>query len=146
MQLPLEPQYMLSVIHIQYHTCWCSSDFWSPSISKHGADPQSWNIPKGESDNEGPWLNWRLKMNFCNRNSKENLSRCDWIQSWDWTFSPMYSVSSIRRVNILIFEMSHSVKSTYKTLYKSWHRTCCFQNIYMINWKNYSYQWLVSKN
>ena len=44
MKLTLEQQYMLSFLHSQYHTCWCSCDFKSQCISMHGIDPQSWNI------------------------------------------------------------------------------------------------------
>ena len=35
---------MLSVLHGQYHTCWCSGNFRSQGISMHGIDPQSPNI------------------------------------------------------------------------------------------------------
>ena len=38
-------QYMLSVQHNLYHACWCSGDFRSQCISRHGIDPQSRNIP-----------------------------------------------------------------------------------------------------
>ena len=34
-------QYMLSVLHGQHHTCWCSGDFRSQGISRHGIDLQS---------------------------------------------------------------------------------------------------------
>ena len=42
MKLTLKQQYMymLSVIHSQCYTCWCSGDFRSQGISKHGIDPQ----------------------------------------------------------------------------------------------------------
>ena len=45
MKLTLEQQYMLSVLHSQYHACWCSGDFRSQGISRHGFDPQHQNIP-----------------------------------------------------------------------------------------------------
>ena len=35
---------MLSVLHSQYHACWCSGDLRSQGISRHGIDSQSWNI------------------------------------------------------------------------------------------------------
>ena len=44
-KLTLEQQYMLSVLHGQYHACWCSGDLRSQCISKHGNDPQSWSSP-----------------------------------------------------------------------------------------------------
>ena len=44
MKLPVEQQYMLSVPPSQYHACWCSGDFRSQCISRHGIDPQSMNI------------------------------------------------------------------------------------------------------
>ena len=44
MKLTLEQQYMLSVLHNQYHACCCSGDFRSQGISRLGVDPQSWNI------------------------------------------------------------------------------------------------------
>ena len=43
MKLTLE-QYMLSVLHSQYHACWCTGDFRSQCISRHGIDTQSQNI------------------------------------------------------------------------------------------------------
>ena len=45
MKLTLEWKYIFSVLHSQYHACWCSGDFRSQGISRHGIDPQSWNIP-----------------------------------------------------------------------------------------------------
>ena len=44
MKLSLKHQGILSVLHNQYHACWCSGDFWSQCISRHGIDPQSRNI------------------------------------------------------------------------------------------------------
>ena len=39
MKLILEQQYILSVLHNQYHARWCSGDFRSQGISRHGIDP-----------------------------------------------------------------------------------------------------------
>ena len=36
--------YMLAILYCQYHACWCSGDFRSQCISRHGIDPQSQNI------------------------------------------------------------------------------------------------------
>ena len=36
MKLTLEQQYMFSVLLCQYHACWCSGNFMSQGISKHG--------------------------------------------------------------------------------------------------------------
>ena len=44
-KLTLEQQYVLSVLHSQYHACWCSGDFRSQCISRHSIDLKSWNIP-----------------------------------------------------------------------------------------------------
>ena len=35
---------MLSVLHSQYHACWCSGDFRSQRLNRRGIDPQSRNI------------------------------------------------------------------------------------------------------
>ena len=35
---------MLSVLHSQYHACWCSGDFRSQGISRNGIDPQNLNV------------------------------------------------------------------------------------------------------
>ena len=40
----VEQQYMLSVLHSQYHACWCSGDFRSQGISRHDINPQKQNI------------------------------------------------------------------------------------------------------
>ena len=50
MILTLEQQYMLSVLHSQFHACWCSGDFRSQGISRYGIDPQSQNIPSPASE------------------------------------------------------------------------------------------------
>ena len=44
MKLSVEQQYILPVLHSQYHACWCSGDFRSQCISRHGIDSQSRNI------------------------------------------------------------------------------------------------------
>ena len=54
---------MLSVLHSQYHACWCSSNFRRQDISMHGIDTQSPNIPSPASEvlmNPGPfsWYIW----------------------------------------------------------------------------------------
>ena len=49
MKLNLEQQYMPSVLHSQYHACWCSGDFRSQVICRHGIDCQSRNIPSPAS-------------------------------------------------------------------------------------------------
>ena len=50
MKLTLEQQYMLSVLHSQYHASWCSDDFRSQSISWQGIVPLSQNIPSPASE------------------------------------------------------------------------------------------------
>ena len=50
MKLTLEQQYMLFVLHSQYHACWCSGDFRSQCIGSRGINPQSQNIPSPASD------------------------------------------------------------------------------------------------
>ena len=51
MKLSLEQQYVLSVLHSQYHACWRTGDFRSQCISRDGIDPQSQNIPSPASEN-----------------------------------------------------------------------------------------------
>ena len=46
----MEQPHMLPILYCQYHVCWCSGDFRSQGISKHGIDPQSWNIPSSASE------------------------------------------------------------------------------------------------
>ena len=50
MKLSLEQQYMLSFLHSQYHACWCTGNFRSQCISRHGVDLQNWNIPSPTSE------------------------------------------------------------------------------------------------
>ena len=50
MKLILEQLYMLSVLHSQYHACWCPGDFRSQGISRHGTDTQSQNILSSASE------------------------------------------------------------------------------------------------
>ena len=44
MKLTLKQQYMLSVLHNQCYTCWCSGDFRSQDISSHDIDLPNQNI------------------------------------------------------------------------------------------------------
>ena len=44
MKLILEQQCKLSVLHSQYHACWCPGDLRNQGINLHGVDPQSWSI------------------------------------------------------------------------------------------------------
>ena len=48
-KLTLGQQYM-SVLHSHYHACWCSGNFGSQGISKHGIESQNWNIPSPASE------------------------------------------------------------------------------------------------
>ena len=41
---------MLSVLHSQYHACWCTGDFRSQCINRHGIDHQSRIIPSPASE------------------------------------------------------------------------------------------------
>ena len=43
MKLTLAQQYILFVLHSQYHACWCTGDCFSQNISRHGTciDPKS---------------------------------------------------------------------------------------------------------
>ena len=44
MKFTLEKQYMLSVLHSQYHACWSSGDFRSQGIRRQDINPQIQNI------------------------------------------------------------------------------------------------------
>ena len=46
----IEQTYMLPILYWQYHACWCSGDFRSQGIGRHGIDPQSQNIPSPSSE------------------------------------------------------------------------------------------------
>ena len=46
----MEQPYMLPILYWWYLACWCSGDFRSQNISRHGIDPQSWNIPSPASE------------------------------------------------------------------------------------------------
>ena len=50
MELTLEQQCMLSVLHVEYHAWWCPGDLVSQDISRHGIDPKSQNIPSPASE------------------------------------------------------------------------------------------------
>ena len=46
---------MSSVLHSQYHACWCSGDFKRQGISRHGIDLQSQTILSSESQELTCW-------------------------------------------------------------------------------------------
>ena len=50
MRLILEQQYMVSVLNSQYHACWCTGDFKSQWIGRHGIDLQIRDIPSPVSE------------------------------------------------------------------------------------------------
>ena len=43
-KITLEEDYMLPILYSQYHACWCSGDFRSQGIGRHGIDPIAQNI------------------------------------------------------------------------------------------------------
>ena len=61
-KLTLEQQYMLCVLHRQYHAYWCSGDFKSQGISRNGIDPWSRNILSPASELTLP--NFLDRLNF----------------------------------------------------------------------------------
>ena len=40
----MQQPYILPILHWQYHACWCSGDFRSQGINRHGIDPQGRDI------------------------------------------------------------------------------------------------------
>ena len=46
----MEQPYMLPILQWQFHACWCTGDFRSQCISRHGINPQSRNIPFAASE------------------------------------------------------------------------------------------------
>ena len=61
MKLTVEHKYMWSVLHRQYHACWCSGDLRSQCISRHGTDPQNSNFPPPASE-ELSYCRWDLSI------------------------------------------------------------------------------------
>ena len=51
----MEQLYMLPNLCWQYHTCWCSGDFRSQGISRHGIDPKSQNVLSPASEELTHW-------------------------------------------------------------------------------------------
>ena len=82
MKLSLEQLYMLSVLHSQYHACWCTGDFRSQCISRHGIDPQSENIPSPAS--EEFIFQGRVLMTCCRTTTQQRdvWRRRQWAKCW----------------------------------------------------------------
>ena len=55
LKLTPKQQYILPVLLSQYHVCWCSGDFRSRSIIRHGIDPPKWNILSPSSEQLRYW-------------------------------------------------------------------------------------------
>ena len=49
-KVSMEQPYVLPILYCQYHACWCTGDFRSQCISRHGIDLQSRNIPSLASE------------------------------------------------------------------------------------------------
>ena len=49
-RVTMEQPYVLPILHCQCHACWCTGDFRSQCISRHGIDLQSRNIPSLASE------------------------------------------------------------------------------------------------
>ena len=102
-KLPLE-------LHSQYHACWCSGNFRSQGISRHGTDPQIRNIPSTPSEELSCF-------------DKAPIGRCDYIvwtnnfsvHSDDHGYSPKFvilllpSISNIRRTKSQDLNVSHLI-------------------------------------
>ena len=76
MKLTLERQFMSSVL--QYHACWCSGDFRSQGISRHGINQINWNIASPAS--EELVLRCHLKCVLLIKKKKQkNYSNALWV-------------------------------------------------------------------
>ena len=51
----MEQPYVLPILYCQCHACWCTGDFRSQCISRHGIDLQSRNIPSLASEELKYW-------------------------------------------------------------------------------------------
>ena len=73
----MEQPYMLPIVYWQYHACWCSGDFRSQGISRHGINPQSQNIPSPASEEV------KLSKTYPNINVSKlrcfHVGKCSWI-------------------------------------------------------------------
>ena len=107
MQLTLEC--MLSVLHSQYYACWCSGDFRSQSISRHGTDPQSRSIPSPTSEELAHWGRYKM-VNIMQR-----------------TFSPTSHVHMFLKTDVPYFDSDFSQTGS-KPLFKL-ILACCYRHI-----------------
>ena len=49
-KVTMEQPYVLPILYCQCHACWCTGDFRSQCINRHGIDLQSRNIPSLASE------------------------------------------------------------------------------------------------
>ena len=79
-------QCLLAVWHSQYHACWCSGDFRSLGINRHGIDPQKQEYYAPASA--------ELITNLCFHKVPSNHSWCVFMWSWSWShFVPRGTMS-----------------------------------------------------
>ena len=121
MKLTLEQQYMLTVLHNQYHACWCSGHFRSQGISRHRLTPKDGTL--------------RLK----HQKSKYILTIYSWIKMYVLEWWTLYALT---RVLFLLF-ISHiatreiNTRVTHQGVHKSFIRWCKY---YLISYTT-KHQW-----
>ena len=94
---------MLPILCCRYHSCWCPGDFSRQGISRHGIDPQSWNILSPASDELKPLLidtkvvkcfsTWQkhLKVIIYSAACKVYTTACCVNMNYSVTIDPPYS-------------------------------------------------------
>ena len=93
MKFTPEHQYKLSVLHSQYHAYLCFDDFRIQGISRHGIDPQSWNIPIPASDglNSITYVT-RSKGSVTVQELRDHISSFSWLRHQMKTFSALLAL------------------------------------------------------
>ena len=126
MKLTLEQEYMLSVLHSQYYVCWCSGDFRSQGISRHGIDPtkSEYFISSIWRVNADQWHKMQYLFKVLQNNSLLLIS--------DHFLLPLLSIFispppiSVISWNQLVYQKSHFNE------HKMW--------LWCVHWYNLSYQ------
>ena len=81
---------MLSVLHSQYHACWCTGDFRSQCINRHGIDHQSRIIPSPASEELSSW--GVTEATFSVGSVTPKISLC-FMLPWEWEPSAAFGIT-----------------------------------------------------
>ena len=138
-KVTMEQPYVLPILYCQCHACWCTGDFRSQCISRHGIDLQSRNIPSLASEELKSILfltDWGWVTHVCVSKLTIIVSDNDlspgWHQTIIWTIAGILLIRTLEincseifcKIHTFSFKKMHLKMSSVK-----WPQFCLGFNV-----------------